>query len=333
MGLFGSLGGVFAYAACLGDSNGESCMECWVKRIKMGTGLLGFSGRSRVRGAFTLIELLTVVSVISILVAISVPVIESATHKARTVQKISNQRNTVISLNLFASNNRDYFPPSIATTGVNDEDWDWADPRLMVGYPDRYAPRKHRSMSYYLKSYLPDPGVLICENSPNKYEYLNEMWEAGDDWDNPETSNNEDPMTGTFCFYWNYRGWLTDREQIFKGPVRASGGRGYSKMLLGDYFGSDMWRNAGQYGSCDSFKKARVTQSTDVHADFWTGGSIYKAVPEIRLTAAFVDGHVESYLSTEVVKMEVSRNQDGSPPPFEEQFKKGNFYIPLVGLP
>ena len=104
-------------------------------------------------------------------------------------------------------------------------------------------------------------------------------------------------------------------------------------MLLGDYFGSDTWRNWGQFGSCESFKGSSPTLSTTVHGDFWRGGDVNGSVPEIELTAAFVDGHVETYLSGDVVSMEVSENHDGSPPPFPQAVGKGKFYIPRVGLP
>jgi len=46
----------------------------------------------------------------------------------------------------------------------------------------------HRSISAYLRSYIKDATVMFSPSAPRQYDYLQEAWDAGDDWDNPETS-------------------------------------------------------------------------------------------------------------------------------------------------
>ena len=45
------------------------------------------------------------------------------------------------------------------------------------------------------------------------YKHLQQSWDAGDDWDHPETSPRPDPVFGTYCFYWNYTGYLPARQR------------------------------------------------------------------------------------------------------------------------
>ncbi|MCF7955114.1 MAG: type II secretion system GspH family protein [Phycisphaerae bacterium] len=301
--------------------------------------VLNLSRCAKARAAFTLIELLVVIAIISMLIAITAPALDFAREKATTIQANSNKRNIATSLNVFANDNSDRYPHSIASVGgvgTNYIRWNWTDPRIMTGYNGSDYPRKsnggHRSMSAYLKSYIEDPEILHCPNAPTKYKYINESWEAGDKWDNPDRIDPLDPMTGSYCFWWGYRGYLSDQGKVFKGPSRSSGGMGQSRMLMGDYFGSDTWRNIGEYGSCESFKGAGVTASYPVFSDFNSGGDITRKPPEIKLNAVFTDGHVETYDSSDVVTLEVAQRWDGKLP-FDPLIRKGKFYLPRSAMP
>jgi len=290
---------------------------------------------AKVRRAFTLIELLVVIFIIALLLSITFPVINIAREKVSVIHGIVNQRSTATALNLFANDNSDRYPHSIATAGSNGN-WSWTDPRLMIGYPSSFDPRMssggYRSMRRYLDSYISDPEILHCTNIPVQYKYMHDSWEAGDDWNNPERLEDREPMTGSYCFWWSYRGCLPDQEKVFNGPSRSSGGNGQSRLLLSDYFGSDSWRNLGEYGSCESFDGARDAGSNSLFAEFYTGGDISQAPPKIKLNAAYTDGHVESYDSSDVVTLEVSRSWDGSTP-FPQAIGKGKFYLPRSSMP
>ena len=317
-------------------------MEIWAGKID---GIdLRLWRSARVRGAFTLIELLVVVAIISLLVGILIPTLGAAKQKVAKLQGIVNQRSIATSLSLFANDYRDWYPHSIASVGADpvdgdesdESEWSWRDPRMMTGYDGSSYPRTskggYRSMSAYLSDYIDDPEILHCPSVPNDYKYIQESWDAADKWDNPDRIGAFDPMTGSYCFWWNYRGWLPEQRKVFNGPKRSSGGNGQSKMLISDYFGSDTWRNPGQYGSCEIIKGSRVIGSNSLFTDFYSGGNILDNPPEVKLTAGFTDGHVESYTSSDVVTLEVSNEWNGKGSPLPE-LRNGKLYLPRSSMP
>jgi type II secretory pathway pseudopilin PulG len=60
--------------------------------------------------AFTLIELLVVIGIILLLVALTMPAITSARQKAAQAKSLSNVHQISVAINLFATENNDYFP-------------------------------------------------------------------------------------------------------------------------------------------------------------------------------------------------------------------------------
>ena len=155
---------------------------------------------------FTLIELLVVVSILSLLLSILVPVLGKVKLQVKSIINANNQRQTVSSTLVFTADNDGWFPESVATVGFDDI-WNWSDPRKLVGKHKR-TPQMHRAVSEYLGGYIEDASVLYCSSAPRRYKYLQESWDAGDDWDNPDTAIPYDPVGGTFCFWWNYIGYL-----------------------------------------------------------------------------------------------------------------------------
>ena len=81
---------------------------------------------------FTLIELLVVISIISLLMAILVPALGKVRHQARSLKGMNNQKQITSALNLFASDNNERYPESVATVGV-DRNWNWSDPTKLIG--------------------------------------------------------------------------------------------------------------------------------------------------------------------------------------------------------
>jgi hypothetical protein len=255
------------------------------------------------------------------------PALRRVKAQARSIVGMRNQKEVASAVNLFALDNRDQYPESVATVGFGDF-WNWSDPRKMIGNRKR-TPRLHRAMSAYLGDYIADAETMFCPNGPKKYRYLQESWDAGDEWDNPETPVSSDPVTGTYCFYWNYVGYLGEGPYLFLGPkTPASMGR-QSKLLLTDYFGYGNWQRPEAFGSCERLAGADTMPEHWLHASYWAlDGDPDTGVPEVTLRAAYTDGHVETYEPAEALEMRVPIAAEGEPPYPDGTTSPGIFYIP-----
>jgi len=261
---------------------------------------------------------------------------------------MNNQKQIVLAVSCFATDNDDRYPPSMATmtyvdmTKFGTSTWRWQEPTMMTACYSRPS-LPHRSVSAYLRSYIADTRILFSPSAPGKYEYLQQSWDAGDDWDNPESSYPTDPVYGTYCFYWNYVGFLGRDKSPFRGPRNSAAGRGQSKLLVSDYFGFGHWRNRNAYGSTEAygcsetFDGADITPGTEASSAFWSrldlDGNIRLDSLRIKLHAGYTDGHVGSYWPSEVVPMKVSFTRDGSVPyPNWYSTNPGTFFLPKNGL-
>jgi prepilin-type N-terminal cleavage/methylation domain-containing protein len=288
------------------------------KKISLGVG--------RVE-AFTLVELIVVMAIISMLLAITVPALHRVKAQVRAMVSMRNQKEITNAVNLFAMDSDEQYPQSVATVGFG-ETWNWSDPRKMIGNQKR-TPGLYRAMSSYLSGYIADAETMFCPNAPQKYKYLQESWEAGDKWDNPETPVSSDPMTGTYCYYWNYVGYLGEGPYLFVGPkTPASMGR-QSKLLVTDYCGYGNWQRPNAFGSCEQLAGGGTVPEHYLHASYWTlDGDPDQPLPDVTLRAGYTDGHVETYTPSEGLGMRVPNAADGEPPYPDGPGSPGTFYIP-----
>jgi len=288
--------------------------------------------------AFTLIELLIVMAVISILLSLLVPAALEVRRQAREVQNGNNQRQVVSSVTMFAMDHRNRYPESVATIGLS-WDWHWQEPMMITGFHKR-NPQSHRSLGAYLRSYIPDAETMFCPNAPQQYPYLQEAWDAGDTWDHPGPMTLPlDPLVGSYCFYWNYVGFLPGFPYPFRGPRRPDSPKtkGHSTLLITDYFGFDHWRSREMfgipcYGSCENFPDADVTSGTEVSSSYWSSPGVddnhlWIPPPEIQLRAGYADGHIDTYNTEEVIEMKVSLTPDGSQP-YPDGVGPGTLFLP-----
>lgn len=295
------------------------------------------------RRAFTIIELLVAVSIITLLTAITVPVFTAARQQGRRLVNIRNQREVVRALNLFACEHDNSFPDSVGVAAVpsaTGSHFRWQDPRK-VKTTQALPKMAHSSVAGYLADYLDKPGTLFCPSSPSKNEYWEEAWKLGDQWDHPNTSHNEDALFGSYCLYWNYTGYLGPSSKPFKGPVDLYGGPGQSDLLISDYFGYNEWRNLERFGSCEVIgaDKREVLNTGEMHSSYWSFVSRDKGQDRHalkgKLNAGYVDGRVESFKPAQTVPMEVSEGPDGTAPylayPIDAR-NPGTFFLPAKAL-
>ena len=280
--------------------------------------------------------MLVSLAIISILAGILVPVVSSVRAKAQNIKSMNNLKLIGCQLNVFSNDYQNRYPPSVATVGTKDT-WTWYDPRRIVGSKKR-TPVLKRSMSAYLYEYI-DPSILYCPGAPDRYKYLEEMWEAQDAWDNPETQIEADPMSGNYCFYWSYEGVLVtdDGRRLFRGPTTPAGGRRYSNVLATDFFNYGAGHDnppPSVYASCERFEKA-VSNATQIVAPYWAGPAASETdKPQLTLKAVYTDGHVESYTSSDVVRLDVINNpKTGATFDVGTKDSPGEFFIPRNAVP
>jgi len=268
-------------------------------------------------------------SVISLLLGISLPALNKVRQQARTLLGTSNQRQIVRAVNLFAMDNDDQYPESVATVGPVST-WNWGEPTTLMSRMN--GPRRYRSMSAYLRAYIADARTLYCPKAPQPYRYLQAAWEAGEAWDNPDTGPVQDPVSGTYCFYWSYTGFLEDRDELFQGPSNAIGGRGLSRVLVTDYLGYGHHRSPKAYSSCEKLQGAAIIEGTLLSSAYWSGqGESASDVPAVKLHAGYADGHVEAYSSSDTSIMRVIW-KPATHEPYPQGIGPGKFYLPQNGL-
>ena len=295
----------------------------------------GNGSHGKLARAFTLVEVIVVISIITLLMSISLPVFSRVRQNARWIITMNNQREIVIAVNEYACNNDNSYPDSTATINESRRRWAWLAPTQMTACTP-VPGKRHRSMSSYLYDYIDNSDVLFCPNAPRKNEFLQQAWEAGEDWDNPKVAYTNDQIFGVYCFYWNYIGHLPEQKAPFRGPRGIYSGSSESTLLVSCYLGYDYYRSPRAFVSCEKFEDADISLGTEVSSDLWTVGdsdmSISFASMKIRLHSGYIDGHVESYSPVNTVEMDIAGSLDGVYPSSGIN-PAGAFYIPEKALP
>lgn len=280
--------------------------------------------------AFSLVELLVVVAVLSVLAGLLAPALRHAKLQACQIQNRTNQKSIVSALYYYAVDNRDRFPPSMATIGNRGPFWGWWEPTTIITHRENNPLHEHRSISSYLGNYISGPEIFFCPNSPENYPYTQEAWTAGDAWNNPETRENHDYLFGSYSFYWGYVGYSPQSK--FQGPRKISRRGKESTLLVSDTLAYDNWREEGAFISCEMFNKTGVTERRARSCAYWhclkNDDNTSLDSLGLRLQGGFVDGHVESYFATETTPVQVSSTSNGCTP----NMKYGTFFIPTSSL-
>jgi prepilin-type N-terminal cleavage/methylation domain-containing protein/prepilin-type processing-associated H-X9-DG protein len=149
------------------------------------------------RTGFTLVELLVVIGIIALLISILLPALGKAREQGNALKCLSNIRQLGIAFQMYANENKSYYPAGSRLGTVRDEDWVWyqevktpGNPSATPPYPGRPVPDLQQSrIAPYVG--IISPGLLTCPSdnveahksySPSgvfKYSYaMNENFEG-----------------------------------------------------------------------------------------------------------------------------------------------------------
>jgi prepilin-type N-terminal cleavage/methylation domain-containing protein len=85
------------------------------------------------KNAFTLVELLVVLSICSLLMGILLPALSKARRSVYSMLSKNNQRSIVMGVLCYSSDNDGQFPDSVAKLGPVNH-WSWQEPTVLAGF-------------------------------------------------------------------------------------------------------------------------------------------------------------------------------------------------------
>ncbi len=112
--------------------------------------------------AFTLIELLVVIAIIAILAAMLLPALTAAKSKAYKIQCVSNLKQVMLGVTLFAGDNNDQLPYQVKSDGVTPV----SNLQLVLDADNTYNPNiaagaTHAQLAYVITPYLAKSTTLV----------------------------------------------------------------------------------------------------------------------------------------------------------------------------
>jgi len=274
----------------------------------------------RVKRGFTLIELLVVIAVIAVLMGILLPSLRLAREKVRIIICGSNQRQLVVGLASYATDNDDKLPPSpVKLAAANVARANYHHPmELNFHYTNKWGPvnpaqdQTYEYTGKYLGSYLPDVDVFNCKVAPIDPK---SPWPPPGSTYEPVSTYGElyktgvwAPLHSTYMLLWNYQGYNPDVSPAafqsggyttFIGPKLSSSP---VKLVVQDalMFKTDTFvlfpgANVGNsWYSSHQFKGSRRNKD---YPFYNTPKYTRSEVPDVWLNAGYLDGHVSRFSS------------------------------------
>lgn len=236
------------------------------------------------RRRFTLLELLVVVAIISILAAILLPALTKARYNVQLTACAGNVRQIALAGLLYAGDNTDDLPPSIAWNGS----WSW--PTVLNYQPGTATgARGGRRLYTFMGDYLPDVRIYTCPLNAPQPANLQTQYEAA-----PNSGSSW--LWQSYAIWWGFDGLVS----TFRGPNQL-GDDSTSGVIAGDLF---MFRttNARWWGP-HSKPGLATTSSNTVSANTNTWMYPHTGRPnDVRLNVGYTDGRVQTIYSGDTTK-------------------------------
>lgn len=280
----------------------------------------------KMKRGFTLIELLVVIAVIAVLMDILLPSLRLAREKVRIIVCGNNQRQLLVGLASYATENDDKLPPSSAKLGTaGAARANYHHPmELNFHYSNGWGPmnpgqdRNYEYTGKYLGSYLPEVDVFNCKVAPidpkSPWPPPGSTYEPVSTYGGLYKTGEWAPLHSTYMLLWNYQGYNPDISPAvfqsggyttFIGPKKGSSP---VKLVVQDalMFKTDTFvlfpgANVGNsWYSSHQFKGACRTKD---YPFYNTPRYARSEVPEVWLNAGYLDGHVSRFNSRDAYRV------------------------------
>ena len=214
---------------------------------------------------FSLIEMLVVISIITLLISLTLPALGKSKENARRAVCMANSRSQVQACDAYSVNNQDYFPPSMDASGLN---WAYSfDLRASVAAGIRVP----KGMGLTLAGRYMDfqPGAFHCPSmdtsaaAPTNFHSMDVN--IGNWWNSVGTSywNNSAYNSFRITVAYSYRApswWLTRTTNRYIRQGKMPGGFVINVDIMDPRFGM-------RYTHRDGYNFSRMDESTDWRSD------------------------------------------------------------------
>ncbi len=232
------------------------------------------------RTAFTLVELMVVITIIVVMLALLAPALEKAIYQAELASCGANQRVILGALTTYAMENKRRYPIPIAHGPAG-----YSNPEYL-NYPGADPPPQ-RNIRDGIGRYLPAK-AFVCPAAPRPSDRLDR------EYNNP-TAGAE--LLGSYFLLWGYQQFAMSIDPPpFDPSDSMSGGR--SGLLTQDCMD---WEVTEMWGAHPGKDAAPVSYAT-AEGLYAFRGDRFNIQPDIPVNAGYKDGGVRRYESAKLIR-------------------------------
>ncbi len=233
------------------------------------------------RKGFTLIELLVVISIIALLISILLPALRKARETAKLSLCASNQRQVVVALASYGTDENGQMPAAICKTDSGT--WSWP---LYINYHAESDGANGGSIIPQLRPYLSEALVLQCPLSPDVPQFVQTLTHEWSAFNSLPKASRQRFLAAGYFYLWNYEAFST---AVRFEPVHSLEDDG-DGLVISDLFLEDhnaaTWDTSHPNESCAEFLSTSHPR--------YRGSLALPKPTRLTLNSGFIDGHVES---------------------------------------